>query len=156
VSSQLFKMMTGVDMVHVPYRSLPYSDPIGGRVEVFFCDGAFSPCIHQGRYSAGACRDDGDAFGAAARHPERGRVRTGLWRPARGSVSGCLRGTPIEIVDRLNKEINAGLTDPKITARLGEGGSALGGSPADFGKLIAEETEKWGKVNTPGRPWSER
>jgi tripartite-type tricarboxylate transporter receptor subunit TctC len=59
---------------------------------------------------------------------------------------GVPKGTPIEIVDRLNKEINAGLTDPKITARLSEGGSALGGSPADFGKLIAEETEKWGKV----------
>ena len=60
---------------------------------------------------------------------------------------GVPRGTPAEIIDRLNKEINAGLADPKIKARLAEmGGMLLAGSPADFGKLIAEETERWGKV----------
>jgi tripartite-type tricarboxylate transporter receptor subunit TctC len=58
-----------------------------------------------------------------------------------------MRATPAEIVEKLNKEINAGLTDPKIKARLADvGGTALSGSPADFGKLIADETEKWGKV----------
>jgi tripartite-type tricarboxylate transporter receptor subunit TctC len=60
---------------------------------------------------------------------------------------GAPRGTSVEIVDSLNKEINAGLADPKIKARLLDlGGLSLGGSPADFGKLIAEETEKWGQV----------
>jgi tripartite-type tricarboxylate transporter receptor subunit TctC len=60
---------------------------------------------------------------------------------------GAPRNTPAEIVDKLNKEINAALADPKIKARLADlGGTVLGGSPADFGKLIADETEKWGKV----------
>ena len=60
---------------------------------------------------------------------------------------GAPRNTPAEIVDRLNKEINAGLADPKMKARLADlGGTVLAGSPADFGKLIADETEKWGKV----------
>jgi tripartite-type tricarboxylate transporter receptor subunit TctC len=60
---------------------------------------------------------------------------------------GAPKGTPAEVVDKLNHEINAGLADPKIKARIAEsGGNALAGSPADFGKLIADETEKWGKV----------
>ena len=60
---------------------------------------------------------------------------------------GAPKNTPIEIIDKLNKEINAGLADPKIKARLADlGGTLLAGSPADFGKLIADETEKWGKV----------
>jgi tripartite-type tricarboxylate transporter receptor subunit TctC len=60
---------------------------------------------------------------------------------------GAPKNTPIEIIDKLNTEINAGLADPKVEARLGDlGGTVLMGSPADFGKLIADETEKWGKV----------
>ena len=60
---------------------------------------------------------------------------------------GAPKNTPAEIIDKLNKEINAGLADPKIKARLADlGGTVLAGSPADFGKLIADETEKWGKV----------
>ena len=60
---------------------------------------------------------------------------------------GAPKATPVEIVDKLNKEINAALADPKMKARLADlGGMALAGSPADFGKLIADETEKWGKV----------
>jgi tripartite-type tricarboxylate transporter receptor subunit TctC len=60
---------------------------------------------------------------------------------------GAPKNTPAEIVDKLNKEINAGLSDPKLTTRLAEGGgTVLAGSPADFGRLIADETEKWGKV----------
>ena len=68
-------------------------------------------------------------------------------RRATGTASAHPRHTPAEIVDKLNKEINAGLADPKMKARLADlGGTVLAGSPADFGKLIAEETEKWGKV----------
>ena len=60
---------------------------------------------------------------------------------------GVPKNTPVEIVDKLNKEINAGLVDPRLKARLADlGGIALAGSPADFGKLIADETEKWAKV----------
>jgi len=60
---------------------------------------------------------------------------------------GAPNGTPLEIIDKLNQETNAALADPKIKARMAEsGGNALAGSPADFGKLIADETEKWGKV----------
>ena len=60
---------------------------------------------------------------------------------------GAPRNTPVEVIEKLNKETNAGLADPKIKARLADlGGSLLTGSPADFGKLIADETEKWGKV----------
>ena len=60
---------------------------------------------------------------------------------------GAPKNTPAEIVEKLNKEINAGLADPKLRARLADlGGTVIGGSPADFGKLIADETEKWGKV----------
>jgi tripartite-type tricarboxylate transporter receptor subunit TctC len=60
---------------------------------------------------------------------------------------GVPKNTPAEIIDKLNKEINAGLADPKMKARLADlGGTVLAGSPADFGKLIADETEKWGKV----------
>ena len=68
-------------------------------------------------------------------------------RRAPGSASAHRRHTPAEIVEKLNKEINAGLADPKIKARLADlGGDVLALSPADFGKLIADETEKWGKV----------
>ena len=60
---------------------------------------------------------------------------------------GVPKGTPAEVIDKINKEINAGLADPKMMARLADvGGIAIGGSPADFGKLIADETEKWAKV----------
>ena len=68
-------------------------------------------------------------------------------RRARWFGVGAPKNTPAEIIDKLNKEINAGLADPKMKARLADlGGTVLAGSPADFGKLIAEETEKWGKV----------
>ncbi len=68
-------------------------------------------------------------------------------RRARGTASARRRTTPAEIIDRLNKETNAGLADAKLKARLADlGGTLIPGSPADFGKLIAEETEKWGKV----------
>ena len=103
--------------------------------------------VHQGRQAARAGGDDGDALGGAAGHSDRGRVRAGLRGERAGTASARRKNTPAEIIDKLNKEINAALADPKMKARLADlGGTPLAGSPADFGKLIADETEKWGKV----------
>jgi tripartite-type tricarboxylate transporter receptor subunit TctC len=148
VAGELFKMMAGIDMAHVPYRSAgpALTDLIGGQVQVMF-----------------------DALPASIEHIRAGRLRalavTAATRletlPDIATVAdfvpgyeasavhgiGAPRNTPTEIVTRLNKEINAALGDPKMRARLTELGLAvLPGSPADFGKLIADETEKWGKV----------
>ena len=83
---------------------------------------------------------------ALAGHPDRGEFVPGYEASAWFGI-GAPKNTPTEIVDKLNREINAGLADPKIKARLADlGGTVLAGSPADFGKLIADETEKWGKV----------
>ena len=140
-------MMTGVNMVHVPYRGAApaLTDLLGGQVQVVF-DACLVDRVHQGRQAARARGDHRDALG---------RCRT--FRPSAISCRaieasawygvGAPKNTPAEIVDRLNKEINAGLADPKIKARLADlGGTVLPGSPADFGKLIADETEKWAKV----------
>jgi len=148
LSGELFRMMTGVDMVHVPYKGAApaLTDLLGGQVQVMF-----ETTISTIQY-----------------------IRTGMLRalavttvtrsellPDIPTLSeflpgydasiwfgvGAPKGTPAEIVDRLNKEVNVALADPKIKARLAElGGSPLAGSPADFGKLIADETEKWAKV----------
>ena len=148
VAGELFKMMTGVDMVHVPYRGAApaLTDLLGGQVQVVFDNTRLVDRAHQGWQAARAGGDDRDALGGAAGHPDRGRIRAGL-RGERMVGIGAPRNTPAEIIDKLNKEINAGLADPKIKARLADlGGTLLAGSPADFGKLIADETEKWGKV----------
>ncbi len=148
VAGELFKAMTGVDMQHVPYRGQAPAlvDVLGGQAQVMF-----------------------DTLPAAIEY-----LRTGKLRPLAvttavraealpdlptvadfvpGYESSAFYGvaapkaTPAEIVDKLNREINAAFADPVIKARLVElGGSVLAGTPADFGKLIAEETEKWGKV----------
>jgi tripartite-type tricarboxylate transporter receptor subunit TctC len=141
-------MMTGLGLVHVPYRgSAPaLTDLLGGQVQVMF-----------------------DSVTASIEHIKAGKLRplavTTTTRldvlPEIPAVADFVPGyeasgwlgigapklTPAEIVEKLNKEINAGLSDPKIKARFAElGGMALTGSPADFGKHIADETEKWGKV----------
>ena len=86
------------------------------------------------------------ALGSAAGRSDRRRFCAGL-RGERWFGIGAPKNTPAEIIDKLNKEINAALADPKIKARLADlGGMVLAGSPAEFGKLIADETEKWGKV----------
>ena len=148
VAGELFKMMAGVDMVHVPYRGAApaLTDLLGGQVQVMF-----------------------DAMAASIEHIRAGKLRALAVTTATRSEAlpdiptvgdfvpgyeasgwfgvGAPKNTPAEIIDKLNKEINAGLADPKIKARLADlGGTVLAGSPADFGKLIADETEKWGKV----------
>jgi tripartite-type tricarboxylate transporter receptor subunit TctC len=140
--------MTGVVMVHVPYRgdAPALTDLIGGQVQVMF--GSIPPSVEHIR--AGKLR--ALAVTTATRSEALPDIPTvsdfvpGYEASAWYGI-GAPRNTPAEIVDKLNKEINAALADPKIKARLADlGGTVLGGSPADFGKLIADETEKWGKV----------
>ena len=149
LAGELFKMMAGVNMVHVPYRGQApaLTDLLGGQVQV--CSPRIAASIEYIR--AGKLRalggDDRDALGGAAGRSDRGRISCRASRRAMWYGIGAPRDTPAEIVDKLNKEINAALADPKIKARLADlGGTALAGSPAEFGKLIADETEKWAKV----------
>jgi tripartite-type tricarboxylate transporter receptor subunit TctC len=148
LAGELFKIMTGVDMVHVPYRgdAPALTDLIGGQVQVMF--GNMPSSIEHIR--AGKLRPL--AVTTAARSealpdlPPVGDFVPG-YEASTWQGLGAPGNTPAEIVDKLNKEINAALSDPKIKARLADlGGTVLSGSPADFGRLIADETEKWGKV----------
>jgi tripartite-type tricarboxylate transporter receptor subunit TctC len=148
VSGEMFKMMAGVDMVHVPYRGAApaLTDLLAGQAQIYF-----GPLV------------------ASIEHIKAGKLRALAVTTATRSVAlpdiptvadflpgyeasnwygvGAPKNTPGEIVDKLNKEINAGLSDPKINARLADLGTmAIPGSPSDFGKLIADETEKWAKV----------
>jgi tripartite-type tricarboxylate transporter receptor subunit TctC len=148
VSGELFKMMAGIDMTHVPYRGggQVMTDLIAGQVQVSFIGLTVAiEHIRSGKLRA-------LAVAAATRSDVLPDIPTvsdfvpGYEASAFWGV-GAPRTTPAEIVDKLNKEINTALGDPTFKARLADvGGSALSGSPADFGKLIAEETEKWGKV----------
>jgi tripartite-type tricarboxylate transporter receptor subunit TctC len=148
VSGELFKMMTGVDIVHIPYRGLApaLTDLIGGQVQVMF--GTMPPSIEYIRAGKLRALAVTTAMRSAALPdiPTVGEFVSGYEASTWYGV-GAPKNTPSEIVEKLNKEINAGLVDPKLKARLADfGGTVLVGSPADFGKLIAEETEKWGKV----------
>ena len=148
VGGELFKMMTGIDMLHVPYRGAApaITDLIGGRVQVMFATLPSSiEYIRAGNLRALAVT-------TAKRTPVLPDVPTvsdvlpGYEASAVYGVAAP-RNTPAEIIDKLNKEINAGLADSGMKARLADlGGTVLPGSSADFGKLIAEETEKWAKV----------
>jgi len=148
MAGELFKTMAGVDLVHVPYRGAApaLTGLLGGQVQVMF--GSLPASIEYIR--AGKLR--GLAVTTAMRSDLIPEVPTvGEFVPgyeASGWYGVCApRSTPGAVIDKLYKEINAALSDPKLTKRLAEiGGSALPGSPADFGKLIADETEKWGKV----------
>jgi len=147
VVAELFKMMTGVNMVHVPYRGVPpaLTDLLGGQVQVSFGGPGVIEYIRTGKLRALAVT-------TAMRSellpdvPTVGDFLPGFEASAWWGV-GAPKNTPAEIVDKLNKEINAGLADTKVKARLADmGATPLAGSSADFGKLIADETEKWGKV----------
>jgi tripartite-type tricarboxylate transporter receptor subunit TctC len=148
VAGELFKMMAGVDMVHVPYRgeALALSDLISGQVQLLF--GTMLASL--GYIRAGKLR--ALAVTTATRSDALPDVPTvGEFLPgfeARGWYGIVVtKATPTQIVEKLNKEINAALADPNMKKRLTDLGCAVfSGSPADFGKFIADETEKWGKV----------
>jgi len=148
VAGELFKMMAGVNMVHVPYRSgaPALTDLIGGQVQTYF--GALPVSI--GHIRAGRLRPL--ATTGATRSdvlPEIPAISESVpgYEASTWFGVGVPRNTSPEIVARLNREINAGLADPKMRARLADlGSSAFVGSPSDFAKFIAEETEKWTKV----------
>jgi tripartite-type tricarboxylate transporter receptor subunit TctC len=145
---ELFKMMTGISMVHVPYRggAPALTDMISGQVQVMFDNVPTSIEF----IKAGKLRP------LAVTTARRSEVLPDLptvadfvpgYEASAWYGVGAPRGTPAEIIERLNSEINAILADPKTNARFAElGASLIGGSPADFGRLVVEETSKWGKV----------
>jgi tripartite-type tricarboxylate transporter receptor subunit TctC len=148
VAGELFKLMTGVELVHVPYRGSPpaLTDLLGGQVQVMFDLMPTSiELVRAGKLRALAVT-------TAARSPALPDVPTVAefvpgYEASTWQGIGAPRGTPAEIVDRLNREINAGLADPKIRARLADTGAApFAGTPGDFGRFMADETEKWAKV----------
>jgi tripartite-type tricarboxylate transporter receptor subunit TctC len=148
VSGELFNMMAGTKIAHVPYRGEPpaLTDLIGGQVQVVFATaGSTIQYIKAGTLRALAVSSDTrlkvlpDLSVIADFLPN---YEASAW----GGI-GAPAHTPVEIIDKLNREINAALADPKIKARLADlGSTAMGGSSAEFGKFIADETEKWRKV----------
>ena len=148
IAGELFKMMTGVDMVHVPYRgaALALTDLLGGQVQVMIDNMAASlEHIRAGRLRALAVTT-ATRLEMLPDVPTVGEFVPGFEASSMNGV-GAPKRTPTEIVDKLNKEINTALADPKIKARIADLGlTPLVGSPADLEKLIADETEKWGKV----------
>ena len=148
MSGELFKMMTGVDLVHVPYRggAPALTDLLGGQVQVMF----------DNLPTSAEYVKSGKLRGLAVTSTTRSEVLPDLptvnefvpgYEASAWYGLGAPKETPVEIIDKLNKAINAILADPTSKARFAElGASLLPGSPADFGKLVAEETEKWGKV----------
>ena len=149
---ELFKMMTGINMVHVPYRSggPAITDLLGGQVQAYF-----GPTVASIEYiKAGKLRalavTTADRLESLPDIPTVGEFVPGYEASGWFGI-GAPRNTPVEIIKILNREINAALANSKFRARLAElGGVAIAGSPADFGKLIADETEKWGKVIRAG------
>jgi tripartite-type tricarboxylate transporter receptor subunit TctC len=148
MSGELFKTMAGVGILHVPYRGVApaLADLLGGQIQVIF--GTMPGVIAMVR--SGQLR--ALAVTTATRSPELPDVPTIAefvpgYEASQWYGIGAPRNTPAEVIERLNRETNAALADPKMKARLAElGASVLSGSPADFGKLIVEETAKWAKV----------
>jgi len=148
MSGELFKALAGVPILHVPYRGVApaITDLLGGQVQVIFGTmPAVIALIKSGKLRALAVT-------TAARSDQLPDVpATGEFVPGYEASQwygiGAPKGTPAEAIERLNRETNAVLADPKMQARLAElGASVLPGSPADFGKLLADETAKWAKV----------
>jgi tripartite-type tricarboxylate transporter receptor subunit TctC len=148
IACELFKMMTGVNLVHVPYRggAPAVTDLIGGHLQVIFCP------VSEGIEHIKAGKLRALAVTTATRVDVLPEIPImGDFVPGYESSAwlgfGAPKDTPAAIVGTLNKEVNAGLVDPIIKARIADlGGTVLALSPADFGKLIADDTEKWGKV----------
>jgi len=148
MSGELFKMMTGVNMIHVPYRggALALTDMIGGQVQVMFDNiPTAMEFVRSGKLRGLAVT----GAGRSETLPDLPTVADFL--PGYEATSwyglGAPKGTPTEIIEKLNREVNAILAEPKTKARFLElGASMLPGSASDFGKLVADETEKWGKV----------
>jgi tripartite-type tricarboxylate transporter receptor subunit TctC len=146
VFGELFKMMAGVNLVHIPYSGSFLPDLLGGQVQVVFGPIAqFIEHIHAGKLRV-------IAVTAATRHPMLPDIPTvaefvpGYDATVHYGICAP-RNTPGSVIDKLNTEINAALADPKMMTRLAEiGAVAVTMTPADFGKFIADETEKWGKV----------
>jgi len=148
VTGELFKMMTGVNMLHVPYRGAApaLTNLIGGQVDVMFDNMPSSiEHIRAGRLRPLAVSTT-SRLDSLPDIPTVGDFVPGFETSAWGGI-GAPRDTPAEIINKLNREINAGLVDPKMNARLADlGGLVLPLSPAEYGRRIAEETEKWGKA----------
>ena len=148
VAGELFNMMAGVDMVHVPYRggAPALTDLIGGQVQVMFA----TPIVSIEHIRAGKLRPlavtSATRFGVLPDIPSVGEFLPGYEAEDWKGVFAP-KNTPTEIVALLNREMNAALADPMAKAKLAElGGSSLPGTPTDFSKLIADETEKWARV----------
>jgi tripartite-type tricarboxylate transporter receptor subunit TctC len=148
VAGELFKMMAGVDLVHVPYRGVApaLTDLFAGQVQVLFDTVPASlPHIRAGKLRALAVTT-ATRSEALPDVPSVGDFVPGYEASSIHGI-GAPRNTPADIIDRLNTEVNAALADPKFKARIADlGGIVATGSPADFGRIIAEETEKWAKV----------
>jgi tripartite-type tricarboxylate transporter receptor subunit TctC len=147
LGGELFKKMAGIEMMHVPYRGIApaLSDLIGGHIQMLFGNTAADEYMTAGKVRllavTTATRSE-----ALPDIPAVDEFLPGYEASAWFGI-GAPRTTPPEIINRLNKEINVGLADPGTKARLAElGGMVLAGSPADFGRLIADETAKWGDV----------
>jgi len=148
VAGELFKMMAAVNTIHVPYRGQgpALTDLLGGQVQFYFAGIPSSiQYLRTGKLRALAVTT-ATRSEVLPEIPTLSDFLPGYEASFWGGFCAP-KGTPAEIVDKLNKEINAGLADPKMKARIADlGATVLVGSPADFGKHIAEETEKWGKV----------
>jgi tripartite-type tricarboxylate transporter receptor subunit TctC len=148
MAGELFKLMAGIDLLHVPYRGsgAAYADLLGGRVQVAF----FGPVSAMEHVRSGTLRalavTGGKRLVDLPDIPAVGEVLSGYEAYSWFGVAAP-KSTPAEVVRKLNQEINAALADPKTRSRIAElGASTLPGSPADFGTRIAAEVEKWGKV----------
>jgi tripartite-type tricarboxylate transporter receptor subunit TctC len=148
VAGEMFKMMTGADMVHVPYRGAApaLTDLLGGQVQIMFDNLASSlEYVRAGKLRPLAVTT-ARRSAALPEVPTVSEFVPGFEASGQFGI-GAPRSTPAGIVERLNREINAGLASPAMRARLADlGGTVIAGSPVDFGKLIADETDKWGKV----------
>ena len=148
MAGELFKMMAGVNLVHVPYRGQgpALTDLLGGQVQVLF---AATPGTTEYITTAKLRALAVTSASRAEMLPELKTVADFVpgYEASQWYGIGAPSNTPVEIVDKLNKEINAAIADPAMKARFAAiGGEPLPGSPAEFGKLISEETEKWGSV----------